>query len=127
MCRAKSSFQNRTLTVQFEMVKKGTLSVHFLLIYPTLIVHYISQAVNLREKGSLGNFLFQRKTEKNILVSCNYQTIETFLNKREVKTFLFINYFEFVVKFDPCIAISQKHTLTVHFGMLKNPTLKRGT
>jgi len=75
----------------------------------------------------LGNFLFQRKTEKIILVSCNYQTIETFSNKQEVKTFLFNNYFEFVLKFDPCSAISQKHTLTVHFEMLKNPALKRGT
>jgi len=44
---------------------------------------YLS-AVNLRERKSLGNFLFQRKTGKNILVSCNYQTIEAFSNKREV-------------------------------------------
>ena len=38
MCRGKFTFQIRTLTVQFEMVEKGTLSAHFLMIYPTLIV-----------------------------------------------------------------------------------------
>ena len=39
----------------------------------------------------------------------------------------FINLFKLLEKFDPYSAISQKHTLTVHFALLKNPTLKRGT
>ena len=36
-----------------------------------------------------------------------------------------VKFDEFDVKFDPYSASPEKHTLTVHFGRLKNPTIAR--
>ncbi len=90
MCRAKSAFQNRTLTVQFKMVEKVPFQCIFswftqplwctpLFLSLVFLKWNAGKAVNVREKRSLGNFP----------ASSNHQTIETFSNKWEVKTFIY--------------------------------------